>query len=255
MAEATQLAELAQLAQEVIATLENEILSCREQMQVLMETNAGKLRLLEAWKVILQSRESDFKQLGENLQELSLAQANELPQLPTALGDEAYGSKMALVRQLLNVAASKGVTPKELGSLLENTGTKVSTSFAGNALHKMKGRGEVVFHRGRYYIPLFAPATQPGFVSYADQSLGANLQALMAYVNQEKANHASLSKEKQDSEKPLLNDLIASLNDATAVYRAFHAGTETLEAAQTALASLRRVQVLYMLKGAPEETP
>jgi len=256
--------KLGDMARTVMAILEDEILSCREQIQALMEKNAQNLRQMEAWKIILQTEEekellkipeTDYMQLGETLGKLALAQASELPQLSTAIGDEAYGSKMVLVRQLLSVAASEGVTPKELGVLLGNTGAKVSSSFAGNALHKMKGRGEVVFHAGRYYLPMFAPATAPGFINYADQSLGVNLRALLAYVNQEKINYASLPKENQAIEKPLLNKLVASVNAANAAYLACHSGTETLEAAQAALASAWQAQVEYIRKEDTEVSP
>jgi len=82
----------------------------------------------------------------------------------------------------------------------------------------------------------------PGYLNSADQTLGASLAALNAFVNQEKVNYAALPLAQQASEKTLLNDLITATNLANAAYTSYHAGTGTESAAQTALGQAQTAQ-------------
>jgi len=93
-------------------------------------------------------------------------------------------------------------------------------------------------------------AIAPGYSSAADQAVGEGLAAVNAFVNQEKVNYSALAPAQQATEKSLLNNLITATNLANAAYTAFHAGTGTLPAAQTALTSAQSAQAsLVAAKG------
>ena len=82
----------------------------------------------------------------------------------------------------------------------------------------------------------------PGYQNAADQQMGESLAALNAFVNQEKVNYTALTTAQQATEKPYLNDLILTTNLANAAYQAYHAGTGTAAAAQTALTTAQNSQ-------------
>lgn len=85
-------------------------------------------------------------------------------------------------------------------------------------------------------------ALAPGYSSAADQAVGEGLASVNAFVNQEKVNYAALAPAPKAAEKNILNNLITATNLANAAYTAFHAGTGTLPAAQTALTSAQNAQ-------------
>lgn len=87
------------------------------------------------------------------------------------------------------------------------------------------------------------PPLAPGYSSQTDQSLGEALAALNAFVAHERTvNYPNLIPAMQAAEKPYLNGLIAATNAASAAYTAFHAGTGTLDAAQTAMSNAQTAQ-------------
>jgi hypothetical protein len=87
-----------------------------------------------------------------------------------------------------------------------------------------------------------AAALAPGYLNSADQTLGESLAAVNAFVNQEKINYTAQTSAQQATEKPYLNGLITATNLANASYQAYHAGSQTLAQAQTALASAQQAQ-------------
>jgi hypothetical protein len=88
--------------------------------------------------------------------------------------------------------------------------------------------------------PAVPPA--PGYLNSADQTLGESLAAVNAFANQEKVNYAAESPSQQAIEKPYLNGLITATNLANASYQAYHAGSQTLAQAQSALAAAQAAQ-------------
>lgn len=85
-------------------------------------------------------------------------------------------------------------------------------------------------------------ALAPGYSSAADQAVGEGLAAVNSFVNQEKINYASMNSAQQGVEKTTLNTLITATNIANTAYTAFHAGTGTLPAAQSALTTAQNDQ-------------
>lgn len=85
-------------------------------------------------------------------------------------------------------------------------------------------------------------ALAPGYTSTADQTLGESLAAVNAFVKQEIINYAALPAAQQATEKTALNSLVSATNLANTAYVAFHAGTQTLAAAQSALTSAQNAQ-------------
>lgn len=85
-------------------------------------------------------------------------------------------------------------------------------------------------------------ALAPGYSSASDQALGEGIAAVNAFVNQEKINYAAETPTAQAVEKPILNNLITATNLANVAYTAFHAGTGTLPAAQSALTAAQNAQ-------------
>lgn len=85
-------------------------------------------------------------------------------------------------------------------------------------------------------------ASAPRYTSQADQQIGEALAAVNAFVNQEKVNYQAMTPVQQDKEKAALNKLIASVNAANSAYTGYHAGTGTLDQAQSALTSAQNAQ-------------
>jgi hypothetical protein len=85
-------------------------------------------------------------------------------------------------------------------------------------------------------------ALAPGYLSAADQTVGEGLAAVNSFVTQEKVNYAAATATAQAAEKATLNALITATDLANAAYTAYHAGTGTLPAAQTALTTAQNAQ-------------
>lgn len=82
----------------------------------------------------------------------------------------------------------------------------------------------------------------PGYLNSQDETLGASLAALNAFVNQETVNYASLTPALQAKEKTYLNTLIMATNAANTAYTAYHAGTQTEAQASTAINAAQTAQ-------------
>lgn len=89
-------------------------------------------------------------------------------------------------------------------------------------------------------------ATAPGYTSQSDQQIGEALAAVNAFVNQEKVNYQAMTSVQQGKEKAALNALIASVNAANSAYTGYHAGTGTLDQAQSALTGAQNAQAALM---------
>lgn len=74
----------------------------------------------------------------------------------------------------------------------------------------------------------------PGYTSQADQTIGQSLAAARGYYVQVQADVASGKYKPSATETKAYNSFAASLNVAEVAYLAFHNGTGTLAAAQTA---------------------
>lgn len=85
-------------------------------------------------------------------------------------------------------------------------------------------------------------ALAPGYSSAADQTVGEGLAAVNSFVKQEVINYNAMTAAQQAPERTTLNALISATDLANAAYTAFHAGTGTLPAAQTALTTAQNAQ-------------
>lgn len=85
-------------------------------------------------------------------------------------------------------------------------------------------------------------ALAPGYLTPADQTLGASLAAVNGFVVQEKLNYSTLSTMLQLRERPYLNDMIGATDLANASYQAYHAGSQTLGQAQAALTTAQNAE-------------
>ncbi len=88
----------------------------------------------------------------------------------------------------------------------------------------------------------------PGYNNPADQTMGVTLAAIVGFVNQEKVNYAALPPAQQAAEKPFLNDLITATDLANATYTAYHSGTATQAAAQSAISKAQASQSTLVSK-------
>lgn len=82
----------------------------------------------------------------------------------------------------------------------------------------------------------------PGYISAADQTVGEGLAAVNSFVTQEKVNYVAMTASQQATEKETLNALVTATDLANSAYTAYHAGTGTLPAAQSALTSAQNAQ-------------
>lgn len=82
----------------------------------------------------------------------------------------------------------------------------------------------------------------PGYANAADQTLGESLLAVKSFAAQETINYNQMPADKQARETKYLNTLISAVNVADGAYLAFHAGTQTLAQAQTALQTAQGAQ-------------
>lgn len=85
-------------------------------------------------------------------------------------------------------------------------------------------------------------AVAPGYSSSIDQQLGSTLAAADAFYNQLQSDQKSGTFKPTAAEVTALNALQAALAVANPVYLAYHNGTGTLQAAQTAVQNVSTAQ-------------
>jgi hypothetical protein len=111
------------------------------------------VRQLQAWSIILESERpgSVALEVGVTGKAPHPATASQL-----AGGGTEHGSKTNMVRTALVQAGIVGVTPKEISERMAKAGVHISSSFANNALFRMKEKKEVFVAGGRYVLVQFA---------------------------------------------------------------------------------------------------
>lgn len=93
------------------------------------------------------------------------------------------------------------------------------------------------------------PPLAPGYSSQADQIAGQTLASLHDFVATAVADYDKLTPTQQATEKPLLNNLVNVVNGADSIYTAYHAGTQTLANAQSAIQSAQAAQANFLAAG------
>lgn len=87
-----------------------------------------------------------------------------------------------------------------------------------------------------------APPLAPGYTNSTDQQLGSTLAAADAFYNKLQADQKAGAFSPTAAEVSALNALQVALATANPVYLAYHAGTGTLAAAQTAVNNVSTAQ-------------
>jgi len=62
-----------------------------------------------------------------------------------------------VARQVISETGENGFKPRDITKKIFMRGRKVGSGFSSNLLFRMKKKGEVVEHNGRYYLPKFDP--------------------------------------------------------------------------------------------------
>ena len=108
------------------------------------------VRQLQAWSIILEAQRPGEGPAGAGglAQNGGAAQRSPDPNI--------HGSKTNMVRTSVMQAGIVGVTPKEISEKMAKAGFHVSSSFANNALFRMKEKKEVFVAGGRYILVQFA---------------------------------------------------------------------------------------------------
>ena|ERR1700728_3182125 len=109
------------------------------------------VRQLQAWSIILESERP-----GSVAAETGVAGKAPHPASQSLGGGTEHGSKTNMVRTALVQAGVVGVTPKEISERMAKAGVHISSSFANNALFRMKEKKEVFVAGGRYVLVQFA---------------------------------------------------------------------------------------------------
>jgi len=120
---------VAEVAKKRILELEESIATLQSQIEELTALEKEKSDELNAWIRILTTAEPDNHVTPRIL----------------------YGAGMAAVRQAINIAGKNGVTSKELSEYLDRTKIAVGSSFVGNALSRLKKKGEIYQVGERYF--------------------------------------------------------------------------------------------------------
>jgi hypothetical protein len=112
-----------------------------EQLQTeWSEVNAQR----NAWLVILGD---------ENIVPVADSTVEEKKDSPGAVNTEPT----EIVRKAIGATGENGFKPKDITTKVEATGINLASGFVSNLLFRMKKRGEVVEHNGKYYLPKFDP--------------------------------------------------------------------------------------------------
>jgi hypothetical protein len=127
-----------------------EVQHALQQLELEKDELIGKerefVRQLQAWSIILEAERpgSVAAEVGVSAKPTHPASA-----LQPLGGGTEHGSKTNMVRTALVQAGIVGVTPKEISERMARAGVHISSSFANNALFRMKEKKEVFVAGGR----------------------------------------------------------------------------------------------------------
>jgi hypothetical protein len=136
----------------------NELTLRLEQLQVEWTEVSAKRN---AWMVILGNGENEPD--SEAQPAASVEEANE------PLADSATREKSDMARQVINNTGESGFKPKYVTVKLEAMGVTLPSGFVSNLLFRMKKKGDVVEHNGKYYLPKFDPKPRLNLNQTKDQ--------------------------------------------------------------------------------------
>jgi hypothetical protein len=151
-----------EMAQKMIAQLEAEIELRRKEIRGLLDLETKNQTQLKAWQMLLEAEDDHEakKQVEEGLDEEFDSEGyttNNVEQLLTWNEKYKARTKISFVYDYLKLAGREGLTPKELTQQLQRgTSDPINPSFAGNALFKLKERGEAIVADGRYIHASYA---------------------------------------------------------------------------------------------------
>jgi hypothetical protein len=110
------------------------------------------VRQLQAWSIILEAE----KPGSVAVEATGAARPPHPAGVTLSPSGTEHGSKTNMVRTALVQAGIVGVTPKEISERMAKAGVHISSSFANNALFRMKEKKEVFVAGGRYVLVQFA---------------------------------------------------------------------------------------------------
>jgi hypothetical protein len=111
------------------------------------------VRQLQAWSIILEAERPGSVGVDAAMM-VKTAASGTASHAPG--GASEHGSKTNMVRAALVQAGIVGVAPKEISERMAKAGVHISSSFANNALFRMKEKKEVFVAGGRYVLVQFA---------------------------------------------------------------------------------------------------
>ena len=103
---------------------------------------------LEAWAIILNGS-------------VGIRDSPEEPSAePRMSNDEARRSTRqsvtTIAKKIMHEMGTAGFEPRDITQGLIREGLNVHLTVGSNVIHRMKARGEVLIHNGRYYLPEYA---------------------------------------------------------------------------------------------------
>jgi hypothetical protein len=134
-----------------------EVQQALQQLELEKDELIGRerecVRQLQAWSIILEAERpgSVAAEVGVGAKPAQTAAGSQTFGVSTE-----HGSKTNMVRTALVQAGIVGVTPKEISERMARAGVHISSSFANNALFRMKEKKEVFVAGGRYVLVQFA---------------------------------------------------------------------------------------------------
>jgi hypothetical protein len=138
---------------EIAAEKFQEVQHALQMLELEKDELIGKerdyVRQLQAWSIILETERPAGMSAGPS------APVQDREAQKDASSD-VHGSRTNMVRTALMQAGIIGVTPKEISERMAKAGVHVSSSFANNALFRMKEKKEVFVAGGRYVLVQFA---------------------------------------------------------------------------------------------------
>ncbi len=123
--------------------------------QTLLRIIARMEEIQMEWAELVKQRDAWLVILGED----STAGNNETPAEEQAdqPPSTAVGDPTEVTRKVISSTGEQGFKPKDITSKVEAIRGSLASGFVSNLLFRMKKRGEVVEHNGKYYLPKFDP--------------------------------------------------------------------------------------------------
>ena len=119
------------------------------------ELDARLLWLQAEWSDANAKRTAWMLILGEG--EAAPTVASTTPEQQETVNEPASQDMSETARKIIGGTGEAGFWPKQITAELKKLKFEVGSGFASNLLFRMKKRGEVVEHNGKYFLPKFDP--------------------------------------------------------------------------------------------------